>query len=145
MYLIISYVLLYLLLFSLILFLMYFYYCLIYAFFTYHKSTRCNMTVLCYIGICHMSERRRRHKNVFSCEVNNVDPSHVVWIHHCSDATAPSDPWVTFGRSRPPSHNMKLLSNSDDAKSAIDLVLSQVASNDISTSIQALAQASGGL
>jgi len=40
---------------------------------------------------------------------------------------------------------MKLLSNSDDAKSAIDLVLSQVASNDISTSIQALAQASGGL
>lgn len=43
-------------------------------------------------------------------------------------------------RVRPPSPSMKLLSGSNDAKTAIDLVISQVASNDLLTSIQALAQ-----
>ena len=41
---------------------------------------------------------------------------------------------------RPPSPSFKLLASSTDAKSAIDLVISQVASNDLTTSIQALAQ-----
>ena len=45
-------------------------------------------------------------------------------------------------RMRPPSPSMKLLSGSNDAKSAINLVISQVASNDVTSSIQALAQVS---
>lgn len=43
-------------------------------------------------------------------------------------------------RMRPPSPSFKLLASSTDAKSAIDLVISQVASNDLTTSMQALAQ-----
>ena len=43
---------------------------------------------------------------------------------------------------RPPSPSMKLLAGSNDAKSAINLVISQVASNDVTPSIQALAQVS---
>ena len=43
-------------------------------------------------------------------------------------------------RMRPPSPSVKLLGSSNDAKSAIDLVISQIASNDVTTSIQALTQ-----
>ncbi len=43
-------------------------------------------------------------------------------------------------RVRPPSPSVKLISGSTDATSAIDLVISQVASNDIDISVQALAQ-----
>ena len=41
---------------------------------------------------------------------------------------------------RPPSPAIKLLHNSADAKSAVDLVISQIASNDLTTSLQALRQ-----
>lgn len=41
---------------------------------------------------------------------------------------------------RPPSPAMKLLHNSSDAKSAVDLVISQIASSDINTSLQSLHQ-----
>ena len=43
-------------------------------------------------------------------------------------------------RLRPPSPAVKLLHTSTDAKSAVDLVVSQIASNDIQTSLQALHQ-----
>ena len=66
----------------------------------------------------------------------------LVWIRFCSFKI-----WLTllcfnFIRMRPPSPSMKLLSGSNDAKSAINLVISQVASNDVTSSIQALAQVS---
>jgi len=43
-------------------------------------------------------------------------------------------------RIRPPSPAVMLLHTSTDAKSAVDLVISQIASNDIQTSLQALHQ-----
>ena len=43
---------------------------------------------------------------------------------------------------RPPSPSVRLLTGSNDVKSAINLVISQVASNDVLPSIQALAQVS---
>lgn len=43
-------------------------------------------------------------------------------------------------RLRPPSPSMKLLSGSSDAKAAIDLTISQIASNDVETLVGALTQ-----
>jgi len=50
--------------------------------------------------------------------------------------------WLCEWRLRPPSPAVKLLHTSTDAKSAVDLVVSQIASNDIQTSLQALHQVS---
>ena len=52
---------------------------------------------------------------------------------------------VCVYRMRPPSPSLKLLHTSADAKSAVDLVISQIASNDINTSLQALHQVSSVL
>ena len=46
----------------------------------------------------------------------------------------------TKPNSRPPSPSTKLLGGNNDASAVIDLVISQIASNDINTNIQALAQ-----
>ena len=70
----------------------------------------------------------------------HVDPPNLIQIDVDEILNEPVKLPVIKSRRRPPSPSMKLLQTSSDAKSAIDLVISQVAGNDVFTSMQALHQ-----